>query len=115
MKKSQVLQDVMFLKRVHNPNIMFILETMVNTKHITNILPETRFEHFEYVDAVNHYGGIAVLWNNETIYVSILSKEQRAIHLLVHDIEKNQNVIVNGMYAPAQHKKKSRFGTTYFI
>ena len=42
------------------------------------------------MDPINHSGGIVVLWNNNGIHAPILSKEQRAIHLLVHDDEKNQ-------------------------
>ena len=107
MKKSQVLREVQFLKCVHKPNIMFILETMVNSKNVKTILPNTGFEHFDYVDPVNHSSGLAILWNNKTIYPSILSKEQRAIHL-VHNIEK-KNVIVSGVYAPAQHRENDSF------
>ena len=101
MKYSQVLQEILYLKRAHNSNIMFILETLVNSTNINSILPKTRFEHFDYVDSINHSGGITVLWNNNGIHASILSKEQRAIHLLVHDVKKNQNVIISRIYAPA--------------
>ena len=41
MKKSQVLQEILYLKRAHNPNIMFILETFVNSTNIKPILPKT--------------------------------------------------------------------------
>ena len=51
----------------------FILETMVN-KNILDILPKMGFEHFDYVEPVNHSGGLAVLWNNGTICASILKK-----------------------------------------
>jgi len=48
---------------------------MVNKKNIVDILPKMGFEHFDYVEPVNHSGGLAVLWNNETICASILRKE----------------------------------------
>jgi len=109
MKKNQALQEILFLKWMHNSNIMFILETLVSFINIRSILPKTGFEHFDYVDPVNHSGGIAVLWNNDSIHVSILRKDQRAIHILVHDTGNNQNVIVSGVYAPAQVRDKDSF------
>jgi len=75
VKKSEVLQKILFLKHTHKPNMLFILETMVNKKNIMDILPKMRFEHFDYVEPVNHSGGLAVLWNNWTICTLILRKE----------------------------------------
>ena len=86
--------------------MLFISETMVNKKNIMDILPKMGFEHIDYVEPVNHSGGLAALWNNETICASILRKEQRAIHMLVHDTEKT---IVSGVYAPAQQRDKDSF------
>ena len=109
LKKTQALQEILFLQRLHKPDIMFILETLVNSANIERILPKTRFQHFDYVDPVNYSGGIAVLWNNDHILASILRKDQRAIHVLVHDTGNNQNVIVSGIYAPAQVRDKDHF------
>ena len=74
-KKVASLSGNFFLKRTHKPNVLLILETMVNKKNIVDILPKMGFEHFDYVEPVNHSGGLAVLWNNETICASILRKE----------------------------------------
>jgi len=52
---------------MHKPDVMFILETMVSSTNIERILPKSRFQHFDYVDPVNHSSGIAVLWNNDSI------------------------------------------------
>jgi len=60
-KKSQVLQEVLFLKRTHKANILFILETLVNKKNILDILQKMGFEYFDYVNPINHSGGLAVL------------------------------------------------------
>ncbi|KAJ8436279.1 hypothetical protein Cgig2_025708 [Carnegiea gigantea] len=43
------------------------------------------FDHFDFVLSVNHAGGIWALWNNKNCHASILTKENRAIHMLVHD------------------------------
>ena len=59
------------------------------------ILPHMAFDHFEYVPPNNHSGGIAVLWNNDNIHASVLRKDTRAIHLLVHDPEIAKNSIIS--------------------
>ena len=66
---------------------MFLWETLVNKKNILDILPKMGFEHFDYVEPVNHSGGLAVLWDNGIIHASVLNKEQRAIHMLVYMIQ----------------------------
>ena len=75
-KKAQVVQEILFLKRTYNPQMIFLLETLVNKEHILQILSKMGFEHFDYIEPVNHYGGLAVLWNNDLIYASVIRKEK---------------------------------------
>jgi len=88
---------------------MFILETMANKKNMMSILPKVGFEHFDYVEPVNHFGGLAVLCNNGTMYASILRKEQRAIHMLVHDTEKVKLQLLVACMHQHSKKKKTHF------
>jgi len=85
------------------------VETLVNKKNILDILPKIGFDHFDYVEPVNHSGGLAVLWDNGIIHASVLSKEQRAIHMLVYDTTKHCSSIISGVYAPAQPQDKECF------
>ena len=86
-KKVQVLQELKLLSRIHKPDVLFLLETMVNEENIARLLPTLGYDQYDYVLPVNHSGGIAVLWNNGQIYTSVLFKETRAIHLLIHDVQ----------------------------
>jgi len=52
---------------------------------------------------------IMILFNNGNIYASILQKEQRAIHMLVHDTKNAKNLIISWIYAPAQNRDKHEF------
>jgi len=106
--KNQALQEILFLKRMHKPNIMFILETMVSSTNIRWILPKTGFEHFDYWTQLIILVALQ-FWNNDSIHASILRKDQQAIHVLIHDTGNNQNVIVSGVYAPAQFRDKDPF------
>ena len=108
-KKTQVLQEIAFLKRTHKPQLIFLLETLVNKKNLLDILPKMGFDHFDYVEPVNHSGGLAVLWDNGTIHALVLNKEHRAIHMLVYDTVRKSNSIISGVYAPAQYQDKDRF------
>jgi len=102
----QVSQETQILLRIHKPDMMFLLETMVNEKNLLRILPTLGFEYFDYVPPYNHSGGIVVLWNNETIHASILSKEPRAIRMLLHDTALAQTVVISSIYTQAKLRHK---------
>ena len=109
LKGVQVLQEITFLLRVHKRNMLFLIETLVNESNLLRILPNLGFAHFDYILPLNHSGGIAVLWNSDNILASVLSKEQRAIHMLVHDTILAQTMVISGIYAPAQPRDKDQF------
>ena len=48
-------------------------------------IPPFGFKHYDYVNLVNHSGGLWVLWNNTNIMAQVLLKEPRCIHMLVLD------------------------------
>jgi len=109
VKKAQVLQEVKFLTNAHKPDLIFLLETLVNDTNICRILPQMGFEHYDFVSPVNHFGGIAVLWKIGNIHVSILLKQQRVIHMMVHDTANAKNTIISEIYALAQNRDKNEF------
>jgi len=109
IKKPQALQELNFLKQTHKPDILFILETLVTDTHLVHILPKLGFDYYEFVSLVNHAEGIAVLWNSVNIQASILSKSNRAIHLLVHDTLTSISSIISGIYAPTQQRERDSF------
>ena len=90
------------LAKIHRPDIVFLLETMDNDQNISKILLQMRFDRYDYISPNNHSGGIAILWNNGTMYASVLNKEIRAIHMLVHDPDVPKHPIILAIYAPAQ-------------
>ena len=109
LKKPQVIKEVQFLTRTYKVDMIFLLETMVNEKNLLNILPQIGFDLYDYVIPQNHSGAITVLWNNGNIHASTLLKEQRAIHMLIHDPQKGQNSVVSRIYVPVQTKEKDQF------
>ena len=83
-------------------NQIFLLETMTNEKNSRFIIQKMGFDHFDFILPQNHAGGIWVLWNNDKCQASVLAKENRAIHMLVHDLNKSKNRLISGIFAPAQ-------------
>jgi len=75
LKKPQVVQEIKLLKRKFNPDILFLLETLVNEKNLLRILPNLGFDFFDYVLPSSHSGGITVLWCNKSIHASVILKE----------------------------------------
>ena len=108
-KKIQVLEKVRILKHNFQPYILFLLETMTNEKNTWSIIQKMGFDHFDFVLPQNHSGGIWVLWNNDNYQASVLAKENRAIHVLVHDSSKLKNILISGVCAPAQAQEKEQF------
>lgn len=82
--------------------ILILSETLVNGPNTDIILRKLNFECTEIVHPVNHMGGLWALWSNTNITANVLLKNDRAIHLLVQDNTARKNVIISGVYAPAQ-------------
>ena len=61
IKKLQALNKVKFPSRTHKPNLLFLLETLVNDNNIRKILPNMGFDHYDFVPPTNQVGGIAIL------------------------------------------------------
>jgi len=57
-KKAQVLEEVKFLKRIHNPNIVFLLETLTNDSNSHRVIQKMGFQNFDFVLPSNHTGGL---------------------------------------------------------
>ena len=108
-KKAPVVPELKFLIKIHKPNILFLAETLVNEDHLLQIISSLGYNHFDHILPVQHSGGIAVLWNSDHVHVSILAKDERAIHVLIHDISLGISSMPFGIYGPAQKKDKKFF------
>ena len=108
-KKCQLREEVKYLRTVHQPNLIFLLEIMASDAATQKILPHLGFDHFDYTLPINHSGGIWVLWNKTNIMANVLIKEERAIHMLVFDVQMQKFSIISGVYAPAQPSHKDAF------
>ena len=85
-KKSQLRHEVGFINRTIKPDILILLETLVNCQTTDLIINQLGYSYSSTIPPVNHMGGIWLLWNDDNVNVSIVAKETRIIHCLVHDL-----------------------------
>ena len=108
-KKHQIREEIRFLQKFQQPDLVFVIETMASEATSKQIIPQLGFEHYDFTLPVQHSGGIWVLWNNKNILAHVLWKEDRAIHMLVFDVLTQKFSIISGIYAPAQSWRKDAF------
>jgi len=108
-KKQQVREEIRYLQKSQQPDLIFLIETMASEETANCILPQLGFDHYDYTLPVNHSGGIWVLWSKRNILANVLLKEDRAIHMLVFDTINQKFSIISGVYAPAQSSHKDAF------
>jgi len=60
-KKRQVREEIRFLQRSQQPDLMFVIETMASESTSTQIIPQLGFDHYDFTLPVQHSGGIWVL------------------------------------------------------
>ena len=96
-KKQQLREEVRYLQKFQQPDLVFLLETMASAITAKQILPQLGFDYFDYSLPVNHSGGIWVLWNKKNILANVLLKEDRAIHMFVFDVSSQQLSIISGV------------------
>jgi len=110
-KKHQIREEIQYLHKAQQPDLVFLTETMASDETAKHILPQLGFDHYDYTLPVNHSGGIWVLWNKRNILANVLLKEDRATHMLVFDVISQKFSIISGVYAPAQPSHKDAFWT----
>jgi len=89
-KKAQLQLEVAFINRTINPDILFLIETMVNDLNAQSIIRTLGFRNFDFIFPNNHVGGIWALWKDYNVVLDIIAKEHRAIHCLYL-----KNLIIN--------------------
>jgi len=108
-KKPHLRLEVGFITRTINPDILFMLETMVKEQNAESIITTLGFSHHERIPSTNHCGGIWCFWNPVNVDVTIITKDNRAIHCSVADMITNKHCILTAVYAPAQSAEKEVF------
>jgi len=74
-----------FINRTIKPDILVLLETMVNECNASRIVPSLGYQYYDTIPPTNHAGGTWLLWNTENVEVNIITKESKALYCLVHE------------------------------
>jgi len=110
-KKSQITEEIRFIQKLHKPDIVFLIETMVSEEHTNRLISRLGFQKHDFINPINHSGGIWVLWNEMNIRANVLLKDNRAIHMLVFEYSSQKFSIISGIYAPTKAIDKDDFWT----
>jgi len=108
-KKSQLQHEVGFINRTIKPDILTLLETLINCQNTELIIDQLGYRYSSTIPPVNHSEGIWLLWNDENVDVSIITKETRIIHCLVLDKLTTKECLLSTIYAPARENQKDDF------
>ena len=73
------------------------------------IIRNLDFSQYNIISAEDHCGGIWCLWNPINIDMTIMPKENRAIHCHIMDNANNKQCILIAIYALAQERDKNDF------
>ena len=71
-KKCQVREEIRYLQKSQQPDLLFIIETKASEATTKKILPHLGFDHYDFILPENHSGGIWVLWNKKNFLACLL-------------------------------------------
>lgn len=108
-KGQQICEEIRFLTRTQRPDILFVLEIMVNKIHTKRMITKLGYDNYDICLPVNHLGGFWVLWNNNNIIANVLYKDNIAIHSLVFNKCLQKISTVSGFHALPQLQDKNSF------
>jgi len=60
-KKRQLREEIRYLQKFQQPDLLFLIKTMTSKETAKQILPQLGFDHYDFTLPVNHSGGIWVL------------------------------------------------------
>ena len=60
-KKQQIREEIRYLQKSQQPNLVFLIETMTLEETAKLILSQLGFDHYDYTLPVSRSGGIWVL------------------------------------------------------
>ena len=82
---------------------------MVAEATMQRLISKFGFDHYDFVNLVNHSGGMWVLWNNDNIMANIMIKQHRFIHMLILDTNIQKLVTISSIYAPTKKDENPAF------
>ncbi|GKV00597.1 hypothetical protein SLEP1_g13264 [Rubroshorea leprosula] len=81
--KMEFQRRVMDLKRQHSPFIMLILEAKLAGLVAREVAIKCGFSYCNVVDSEGRAEGLWLLWNDEDVYINVVTSTYQAIHAIV--------------------------------
>jgi len=80
----KAVPEIKDLVCVYKPDIVILIETLVNGNKITDLCYSIGFDNHFSVDRIGRSGGLAILWRN-SVDCSLINFSQNFINLLIKD------------------------------
>ena len=80
----KAIPEIKDLVRVYKPDIVILIETLVNGNKISDLCYSIGFDNHFSVDRIGRSGGLAILWRN-SVDCSLINFSQNFINLLIKD------------------------------
>ncbi|GLT65819.1 hypothetical protein SLA2020_382260 [Shorea laevis] len=97
---------IMDLKNQHSPTIMLILETKLAGEAAQAVVTKCGFSRSHVVESDGQAGGLWLLWNEEDVFIDVVSSTAQAIHAIVkvrfHPIFSKFHWFLSGVYGRPQ-------------
>jgi ribonuclease HI/exonuclease III len=99
------VRDLCRLVREKRPNMVFLMETILPSKRLEKIRVKTGFNHVFGVDCVGRSGGLAILWNDDSL-IEIQNFSRRHINAVVRTTTNGQCWKFTGFYGNPEAGKR---------
>jgi len=57
-QKSQITEEIRFIQKKHQPDLIFLLETMVTEENTKRLISRLGFHYHDFSNPIDHSGGI---------------------------------------------------------
>lgn len=66
--------------RIYKPDILFFMETNVNSSRARTIIRKLYFYHYKEISPIGLIGGIWMVWNGDRCLIKSCKEDDRYIH-----------------------------------
>ena len=108
-KNPNALAALIYLKNKFHPDIIFIFESLTNSRNSNTILDALHFDNKLIIDPVNHCWGLWVCRNNNNIILNNLVHTSRYAKLTVTYNPNAKAYCILGIYCPAKEQENDIF------
>lgn len=95
-------RNIRQLIKDHKPEIIILTEIKVSRSNCEELIESLPFNSFEVVDPIGLSGGILIMWNSGINKITTVTREPRAIHVVVQ-VNTKKTFFLSAIYASTSY------------